>query len=169
MYFHNPDKLIDLVEFGRLKKNRPYKNTQTGLLISMVSSVCCRGQTYREFSTLVQCIEHILRGLYWQSSFFFIPMRKEYYCDTTFILSGRGEILPESIMATALFYDSNLKKRYRDGLSDILFSEFITGLDWTIFLSRRGYMPESFESIPLLDAEQINKFIPKTEIIYANL
>jgi hypothetical protein len=150
--------LIDLIEYGRRQRKLVSKRSFAWHIVAMADRVIYRYNSSEQLLGIRSCIRHQLQSLHWYDYMFFIPLSRNRYSSGTFELTGRGYILPNSIIATTLHYREALNEA-GTGLRSIVLSEFVCGLEWVCYESIFGSNIETWPEMPLLEATKVEPYV----------
>lgn len=158
MSFEFNENLIDLVELGKRNPKVVASRPFGWHIVGVADGVVWRYDSLRTVAGIRRCLRHELGVLQWKTRFGFIPLATWRFIDTSFCDAGSEFVMPDSIIATALYYRDALNER-DTGLREIILSEFVTGLEWACKLSLRISKFEAAPTTPRIRRTDVVKYL----------
>lgn len=120
--------LIDLAAYGHGRKPGPWR--PFGLAVANMAEGTVRRHLPRaELAGIHACLRQTFAHLVWRTKILGIPFTRHRIDDGTFGSEGRGDVLPNSLVATVLVYRDQLSER-GTGLGKLVLSDLARGIEW---------------------------------------
>ncbi len=158
--------LIDLAEYGKSREAGRAGKAFALHILSMATEVIRRGMPAQELIGIRACLRYQVRALRWNNYVWRIPAGTEHFSDTAFEAEGRTYVLPNSVVATTLFYRAALDE-HSSGLSRLVFSDMVHGLERACQAGVFGYPVTKHPDLRLFGEEDILPFIASQSLASA--
>lgn len=150
--------LVDLVDYGKSHKRVPTGKRFATHIAGLANAVVRRHVDQKELAGIQRCLKYELQVLQWRTYFWKVPLSTWQYADGSFANEGRDGILPNSLTATVLLYRNQLNEHH-SGLSRLVFSDLVNGLEWACHASIHQSKPEESRGVMLIEPTSVRSYV----------